>query len=289
MDKDIQVTPQSVFTNRRTHIKAALGLLAGGSPIFPATASTNEVTPYKLATSYNNYYEFTTNKEMVKHLARDFVTSPWQVTIDGLVEKPLDINLEALNQLPQVNRTYPLRCVEGWSAIIPWSGIELGSLIRLAKPKPEAQYVRFIGSHNPDTMIGQRRSTLPWPYTEGLRLDEATHSLTLLATGMYGQAIANQNGAPVRLIVPWKYGYKSIKAITRIELTAEQPETSWSKVAPDEYGFYGNVNPNIPHPRWSQRLEVRLGKARKVRTQLLNGFANELQELYNPEELQTLW
>jgi len=283
-----KITPEEIFSQRRTFIQAAL-LLLGAKGARGALASNSKHTDFSLVSSYNNYYEFTTNKKMVKHLVKDFETAPWTLQISGLVENPITLSLDSLKSFRSVYRVYSLRCVEGWSAMIPWQGIVLNDLLAIAKPLPTAKFVKFVGTHSPKTMIAQRRDTFPWPYVEGLRLDEAQHDLTLLATGMYGQALTKQNGAPIRLVVPWKYGYKSIKAIRAIKLTDTQPQTSWNKIAPSEYGFYGNVNPNIPHPRWSQRFEVPLGQTRKKRTQLLNGYFEETKTLYAEESLDALW
>lgn len=280
---------------RRQLVKGLVSAgMIGAAPsiAFPAAAmqaATPEVTDFALVSSYNNYYEFSTNKKMVKHIAKDFITRPWQLTIKGLVDNPITLDLENLLDISQVNRVYKLRCVEGWSAVIPWQGIELATLLALANPLKTAKYVKFDSKYDPSQMIGQRHQVLPWPYSEGLRLDEARHPLTILATGMYGQSLTKQNGAPIRLVVPWKYGYKSIKAVTSIELVKEQPVSSWQQQAPSEYGFYGNVNPQIPHPRWSQRREVSLGQTKKIRTELLNGYASEVRSLYTADALNSLF
>lgn len=286
------VTPETVFQNRRAVIKQLLAcaLLPCVNSVhgFQLGDSHKNITPENLTTSYNNYYEFTTNKKMVKHLSRALDTSKWQLQINGLVEKPIILSMQDLLAMQTVHRIYPMRCVEGWSAVIPWQGLELRDLLSKVKPLATAKFVKFTGYYNPEVMIGQRHQTLPWPYVEGLRLDEALHPLTIIATGMYDKPMPNQNGAPLRLVVPWKYGYKSIKAITQITLTDTQPISSWQQQVPSEYGFYGNVNPNVPHPRWSQRREVRLGEVKKKKTQLLNGYADELTSLYQFDVLNDL-
>jgi sulfoxide reductase catalytic subunit YedY len=290
--KPDNVTPETVFQNRRTVIKQLLAcaLLPCVNSVHGVQLgdSFKNITPENLTTSYNNYYEFTTNKQMVKHLSRALDTSNWQLQINGLVENPITLSMQDLLEMQTVHRIYPMRCVEGWSAVIPWQGLELRDLLSKVKPLGTAKFVKFTGYYNPEVMIGQRHQTLPWPYVEGLRLDEALHPLTIIATGMYDKPMPNQNGAPLRLVVPWKYGYKSIKAITQITLTDTQPISSWQQQVPSEYGFYGNVNPNVPHPRWSQRREVRLGEVKKKKTQLLNGYADELTSLYQFDVLNDL-
>lgn len=288
------ITPEHVFAHRRQLLKqlAALCLL----PMGPSNASIMDrftdlgepETDFKLVSSYNNYLEFTDNKEMVKHIAKNFVTSSWSLTINGLVDKPLVLSLEDLNTIQTETRIYRLRCVEGWSAVIPWQGFELRSLLAKLEIETKAKFISFTGCLNPTQMVGQRNNNLNWPYHEGLRLDEALHPLTFIATGMYGKPLTKQNGAPLRLVVPWKYGYKSIKAITEITLTEQKPISSWQENSPAEYGFYANVNPNISHPRWSQRREVRLGELQKRKTDLLNGYAEYLTGLYTSQELNSL-
>ena len=261
-------------------------LAAGGDDV---NASPPEKTPEHFVKNYNNYYEFSTNKEAIAILSQELITSPWDIQIDGLVHQPLTLSLNELNQFPKQNRTYRFRCVEGWSMVVPWSGILLKDLLARAKPKADAKFVRFESLLRPSEMIGQRRTTLPWPYVEGLRLDEALHPLTLLATGMYGEPLAKQNGAPVRLIVPWKYGFKSTKAIVKITLENEQTKTTWNDVSPNEYGFYANVNPDVAHPRWSQRRELPLGQFKKIKTLPFNGYENEVAHLYRDMDLSTYY
>lgn len=245
----------------------------------------DDLTPIKSAKSYNNYYEFSTDKEAVKFLAKDFELSPWIISVEGEVENPLTFDIKQLQQFNQVERIYSLRCVEGWSMIIPWRGIPLQHILKLAGVKASGKYVRFESVKRPSQMFNQRRAILPWPYTEGLRIDEALHPLTLLATGMYDQALSPQNGAPIRLVVPWKYGFKSIKAISRIVVVKEKPETSWNTQIPSEYGFFANVNPKVAHPRWSQSREVRIGELRKKPTLAFNGYADQVEHLYKDLDL----
>lgn len=288
------ITPEKIYKERRILLKqlAAISLLPASSQLFSSAAQANElqdqITPEKLSTSYNNYLEFTDNKKMVKHISKEFSTEPWDIKITGLVDKPMTLKLNQLSQFEQIKRIYSLRCVEGWSAVIPWSGVMLKDVLKFVVPKTEAKFVRFVGHYEPSVMYGQRTQALDWPYTEALRLDEAMHPLTLLATGMYDKALPTQNGAPIRLVVPWKYGYKSIKAIREIQLLEAQPSTSWQLYNAAEYGFYGNVNPNIPHPRWSQRKEVRLGEIKKRKTRLLNGHSELEHTLYKYDDLALL-
>ncbi|WP_246540346.1 protein-methionine-sulfoxide reductase catalytic subunit MsrP [sulfur-oxidizing endosymbiont of Gigantopelta aegis] len=238
-------------------------------------------------TRYNNYYEFSTNKEAVIHLAKVLTTEPWTLTIEGEVEKPIILDIDKiLSSMPIEERIYRLRCVEGWSMVIPWSGFSLCHLLKLALPTSKAKYVEFVSLLRPEEMIGQRIDSLDWPYREALRIDEAMHPLTLIATGLYGQDLPKQNGAPLRLVVPWKYAFKSIKAITHIRLLEEQPISSWSKAASSEYGFYANVNPKVAHPRWTQRRENRIGEIKKRRTQMFNGYAEQVAHLYKGMNLE---
>ena len=300
-----EITPEHVYLNRRAFLKVAgsallTGTLAacGVQPQTQAPARTpvpgktdelgDPITPYEITSNYNNYYEFSTDKRAVARLARDFPTDPWTIEVTGLVKRPFKIGLEdLLREFPQEERIYRLRCVEGWSVVVPWQGFPLAKLLARAEPTSEARYVRFVSIYKPEAMPGQRKyRTFPWPYTEGLRLDEAMHPLTILATGMYGKLLPPQNGAPVRLVVPWKYGFKSIKAVVKIELVATQPRTFWNTVAPHEYGFYANVNPNVPHPRWSQATERRLGESGRRPTLMFNGYEEEVAYLYKGMDLR---
>jgi len=241
-------------------------------------------------TRYNNYYEFTTNKEVVFILAKELKTNPWTLTIEGEVKNNIILDIESLNNKFGIeDRIYPLRCVEGWSMVIPWQGFSLCKLLDLVQPTSDAKFIEFVSLHRPAEMIGQRQSSLDWPYREALRLDEAYNPLTFMATGMYGKSIPAQNGAPLRLVVPWKYGFKSAKAITHIRLLKEQPQTSWNLAAASEYGFYANVNPNIAHPRWSQKRENRIGELRKKPTLLFNGYAEQVAHLYKGMDLSVYY
>ena len=289
-----EITPERVYLERRRFLLGgtALALSAisglGHANCVPGRIPVvNEpLTDMGTVTRYNNYYEFSTSKEAVVHLAREFKPLPWTVSVEGEVRHPkvYDID-EILRLFPAQERIYRLRCVEGWSVVVPWMGIALCELLKRANPTGNAKFVEFSSIVKPEIMIGQRSPVLPWPYTEGLRMDEAMHPLTLLATGMYGKPLPNQNGAPLRLVVPWKYGFKSIKAIAKIRLVADMPVSSWSRAAPSEYGFYANVNPAIAHPRWSQRRETRLGELTKRDTLPFNGYAEQVAMLYRGMDL----
>jgi sulfoxide reductase catalytic subunit YedY len=231
-------------------------------------------------TNYNNYYEFSTSKDAVAPLSKDFKTSPWSVEVGGLVQNPKTYALEDLMKFEQKERIYRLRCVEAWSMVIPWTGFELAALLNDVQPMTSAKYVRFVTLMDRKQMPGEGNLTYPWPYDEGLRLDEAMHRLTIIATGLYGESLPNQDGAPLRLVVPWKYGFKSIKAIVKIELTDKQPETFWNNISAVEYGFYSNVNPNVDHPRWSQASERRIGELSRRQTLMFNGYSDEVASLY---------
>jgi len=316
------ITPESAYVSRRALIAAA-GLTGGAAlagcgpgggaprsaesspdateapPLLPTAApgATNRpeadelgapLTSLAAITGYNNYYEFTTQKEMVAERARGFATDPWTVEVGGLVHAPRTFGLEELLGFEQEERIYRLRCVEGWSMVIPWVGFPLRALLERVEPKAEARFVRFQSVFRPEAMPGQKRGGFPWPYVEGLTVDEAMHDLTLLATGLYGRALPPQNGAPVRLVVPWKYGFKSIKAIVRIDLVAERPTSLWMASAPDEYGFYANVNPSVDHPRWSQATERRIeGGLKRIPTLMFNGYEQEVAGLYAGVDLET--
>jgi sulfoxide reductase catalytic subunit YedY len=307
-----EVTPEALFLRRREFLRAgaALSLAAAGclpgdegeaSPepakpeplanVKPAPAgpfrAADAPTPWESATRYNNFYEFGTDKEDPAENAGSLRTKPWSVALEGEVAKPGLVPLETLlAPHPLEERIYRLRCVEAWSMVIPWVGIPLGAVLARFAPTSRAKYVAFETLLDPEQMPGQRRKILPWPYREGLRMDEAMHPLTLLAVGMYGRALPNQNGAPLRLVVPWKYGFKSIKSIVRIRLQAELPETTWSQEASSEYGFYANVNPDVDHPRWSQARERRIGELTRRETLFLNGYADQVAELYRGMDLR---
>jgi sulfoxide reductase catalytic subunit YedY len=247
---------------------------------------TDPLTPFDDITNYNNFYEFSTAKDEVANVARGFVTRPWTVSVGGLVNKPQVFNIDELVKLPQEERIYRLRCVEGWSMVIPWVGFPLAKLLALVEPTSEAKYVAFQTLLDPKRMPNQRTGVLDWPYVEGLRLDEAMHPLTILATGLYGEVLPPQDGAPIRLVVPWKYGFKSIKSVVKITLVRDEPPTTWNLQAPNEYGFYSNVNPSVSHPRWSQAKENRIGEFRKRDTLLFNGYADQVAHLYEGMDLR---
>ena len=295
--KDNHVTDYSIYKNRRKFMKnaAGLGLIAStGGIIQPSFAlakspfSTNEKpTRFKDISSYCNYYEFGTGKSDPAKNAHTLVTSPWSVVVDGECENHGKYNLEDLLKPVSIEeRIYRFRCVEGWSMVIPWMGFPLADLIKRMKPTSKAKYVYFETLYDPAHMPGQRTKVLDWPYVEGLRMDEAMNPLTLLATGIYGKDLLNQNGAPLRLVVPWKYGFKSIKSIARISFTSTQPVNSWQKANMTEYGFYSNVNPNVKHPRWSQRKERRIGEFRKRKTEIFNGYKDQVASLYAGMDLK---
>jgi sulfoxide reductase catalytic subunit YedY len=240
--------------------------------------------------SYNNYYEFSTDKKAVKFLAQDLSLQPWSITVDGEVEKPYTVACDDLVHLfGQEERVYRMRCVEGWSMVVPWLGFPLGRLIARARPNCRARFVSFESLLRSAEMIGQRSATLPWPYREGMRIDEAMHPLAFAVTGLYGKPLPKQNGAPLRLALPWKYGFKQAKAITHVRLVYDQPLTSWSQAAPSEYGFYGNVNPSVSHPRWSQSRENRMGELHKRATQPYNGYAQWVADSYHGQDPNTLY
>lgn len=288
-----EITGRALTLRRREFLAGgalALGVAAcgrDGSGAEPEPPPPDAPTPRQDATSYNNFYELGPAKadpEAHAHLLR---TRPWSVSVDGEVAKPGSLDIEEiLRAFPREERVYRLRCVEGWSMVIPWLGFPLGNLLRRFEPTSRAKYVAFETLLDPERLPGQRRSLLDWPYREGLRLDEAMHPLAILATGMYGEELPAQNGAPLRLVVPWKYGFKSIKSIVRIRLVEQEPPTSWSRAQPDEYGFYANVNPDVDHPRWSQRRERRIGELRRRPTLFLNGYAVQVGSLYAGMDLR---
>lgn len=307
--KSSEITDKKVYLRRREFIQAAamstVGAAAGtlgigqveaqpwprvkmpGNIVSSGWGKGEKVNEYQDITTYNNFYEFGTEKDEPAQNARTLKTTPWKVKIDGLVGKPADYNLEDIVK-PQAleERTYRLRCVERWSMVIPWIGFPLASLLKRIEPGSTAKFVEFTTLLDPQQMPGQRRSVLEWPYTEGLRLDEAMHPLTILAVGLYGEYLPNQNGAPIRLIVPWKYGFKSIKSIVRIRLTDKQPMNSWQLSAPDEYGFFSNVNPERDHPRWSQARERRIGEFLMRPTLMFNGYGDQVASLYSGMDLK---
>ena len=306
------ITPESVFLNRRSLIKSATVAAVAGSTAIPSTSAsagqaaeqplnyapqeehplTSEQTPIEAVTSYNNFYEFGTDKSDPARHAHTMTTDPWSVKVGGLVANPGELHLEdLLSGFDLEERIYRFRCVEAWSMVVPWVGFPLADLLARFEPQSEGRFVEFKTLHRPREMRGTRSftSVIDWPYREGLRLDEAMHPLTLMAVGLYGKTLPNQNGAPVRLVVPWKYGFKSIKSIVEINVTAEQPQTSWQSLQPSEYGFYANVNPEVDHPRWSQRYERRLPssifKPNRVPTLAFNGYEAEVASLYQGMDL----
>ena len=292
------ITPEATWLSRRQFMATLpFATAAIASPAVLAAcereserrdASGQEtLTPFETITTYNNFYEFGTGKEDPSRNAHTLVTRPWTVRVDGLCDNPGEFQLEDFVAPHTVqDRTYRLRCVEGWSMVIPWRGFPLRDMLRRAEPSPSARFVAFQTLHDPEQMPGQRRAILRWPYVEGLRLDEAMHPLTLLATGLYGRDLPNQNGAPLRLVVPWKYGFKSIKSIVRITFTENQPPTTWNLAAPREYGFYSNVNPEVDHPRWSQARERRIGEFRRRETLMFNGYGDQVAHLYAGMDLR---
>jgi len=299
-----EITPKSLYLSRRDFIKAAglaagSALLAACAPQVTATPSTpapqadgqtdelgGAVNTFEDITNYNNYYEFTTDKQGVAPMSQEFKSSPWTVEVSGLVNNPKTYGIEdLLKKFTQEERIYRLRCVEAWSMVIPWTGFTLASLLKEVEPTSDAKFVRFETVYRPDEMPGQKSGFYPWPYQEGLRLDEAMNDLTLLATGLYGESMPNPNGAPIRLVVPWKYGFKSIKSIVKIELVAEQPSTFWNDLAANEYGFYSNVNPARSHPRWSQTTERRIGEFSRRATLPFNGYGEQVAHLYDGMDL----
>ncbi len=298
-----EITPQSVYLNRRAFLRTAAFVGAGALLAACSPAAVDEEPPaptnaglvkdergdsantYTDITHYNNYYEFSESKTEVARLAQDFKTSPWTVEVGGLVSNPRTYDIDDLRAFSQEERVYRLRCVEAWSMVIPWTGFPLNQLIKEVEPLGSAKYVQFTTLEDPASMPGLSSPFYPWPYVEGLRLDEARHDLALLVTGLYGEDLLPQNGAPLRLAVPWKYGFKSGKSIVKIEFTETQPATFWNQIASNEYGFYANVNPTVSHPRWSQATERRIGEDRRRDTLLFNGYSEQVAQLYSDMDL----
>ncbi|MRV75066.1 protein-methionine-sulfoxide reductase catalytic subunit MsrP [Duganella sp. FT92W] len=307
-----EITPREIYESRRTFIRQlAVGTIAGGSLLEmanreafaqgparaklpgkanPAYIALDKITAYKDATTYNNFYEFGTDKSDPAENAHTLIPRPWTVSIEGEVKKPMTLDLDQLLKLaPLEERIYRLRCVEGWSMVIPWTGYSLSELIKKVEPTGNAKYVEFVSLADRKQMPGVGSRVLNWPYTEGLRMDEAMHPLALLTLGMYGEVLPNQNGAPVRIVLPWKYGFKSAKSIVKIRFVKDQPRTAWNVAAPSEYGFYSNVNPEVDHPRWSQAAERRIGEdgflAKKRKTLMFNGY-NDVAPLYAGMDLK---
>lgn len=297
--RDCDVTDRSLYLRRRELIAAggALGAgLAFGAPDASAaplavrrkvTTTTEKLTPKDDVTSYNNFYEFGVDKEDPARTAGRLKTRPWTVVVDGLCAKPARLDIDGLiRRFPLEERIYRMRCVEAWSMVIPWVGFPLASLLRAVEPTSAARFVAFETLQRPSEMPGQNGDVLDWPYREGLRLDEAMNPLTLMAVGLYGETLPNQNGAPIRLVTPWKYGFKGIKSIVRISLVARQPATTWQQMAPNEYGFYANVNPEVDHPRWSQATERRIGEFLRRKTLPFNGYGQQVASLYRGMDLR---
>ncbi|MEK7271561.1 MAG: protein-methionine-sulfoxide reductase catalytic subunit MsrP, partial [Nitrospirota bacterium] len=294
--KSSEITPKTLYINRRQFMAVAASLAAAGLAAEEMLLKTRawagqklpikkrgefsveeKQTSFKDATHYNNFYEFSTDKEDVAELASKFRTRPWTISIEGHVKQSKVYDIDALIKMfPLEERVYRFRCVEAWSMVLPWVGFALGDFIKICEPTSKAKYVKFTTIFSPEQMPGQKTSVLQWPYEEGLRMDEAVHPLTLLTVGMYGEILPNQNGAPLRLVAPWKYGFKNIKSIVKISFVEEMPVTTWMKAGPREYGFYANVNPDVDHPRWSQAQERRIGEFLKKKTLMFNGYAEQV-------------
>ena len=292
-----EITPEKIYNNRRSFIKSiSIGAssIALSSLPFTSTAASdkkNNITSYKDITTYNNYYEFGTSKGDPYKNSQNFKTDPWNISIEGEVEKPISLSMEEITEMfLSEERVYRLRCVEGWSMVIPWMGFSLSELLSKVVLTSKAKFVEFESIYDPDQMKGQRYPVLKWPYVEGLRIDEAMHPLTTIVTGLYNKELPNQNGAPLRIFIPWKYGFKSAKAIVKIKLVEKMPTSSWMRASPREYGFYSNVNPNVDHPRWSQATERVIGNdifAPRVKTLMFNGYEEEVASLYSGMDLKT--
>jgi len=298
-----EITPKDLYLNRRTFMTASAAAVAGagllGVPLSAEAgtkianvvkgrfATDEKLTPLKDISSYNNFYEFSTDKYEPAEFAKNFRTRPWTVKVEGLVKTPKTFDIDTLLRIASPEeRIYRLRCVEGWSMVIPWIGFPLSALIQHVEPAAKAKYVEFTTLQDPSQMPGQRSGVLKWPYTEGLRMDEAMHPLAILCFGLYGETLPNQNGAPLRVVVPWKYGFKSAKSIVKIRFTENQPNTAWNLAASNEYGFYSNVNPTVDHPRWSQATERRLGDFFKRKTLMFNGYGDQVASLYSGMDLK---
>ena len=302
-----EITPEHIYLSRRKFMSSASKVVLGAAVMTACSRQSDSTdvsldvnntsigvdelgdswTSYTSITNYNNFYEFSVNKERVAAMAQDLKISPWEIDVGGLVKNPGRYRVEnLLTKFDQEERVYRLRCVEGWSMVVPWMGFPLKRLLDEVEPTMNARYVRFETLYDPVQFPGQNDRWYSWPYVEGLRLDEAAHDLTILATGIYGRTLLPQNGAPLRLVVPWKYGFKSIKSIVRIDLVDQQPVSLWMKAAPNEYGFYANVNPNVHHPRWSQDTERRIGEMGRRDTMLFNGYAEQVDSLYSNMDLQ---
>jgi methionine sulfoxide reductase catalytic subunit len=287
-----EITDESLYFNRREFLKssglyglAATGLGLSAKPAFGQ--EDDKPTPYEDVTTYNNFYEFGTGKDQPAENAKNFRTKPWTVRVEGLCNKPANYAIEDFVKPHKLEeRVYRHRCVEAWSMVIPWYGFPMGAFLKRVEPTSAAKYVEFTTLLDPNQMPGQKTNVLPWPYVEALRLDEAMHPLTLFAVGVYGKALPNQNGAPLRTVIPWKYGFKATKSIVRIRFTDKQPRTTWNEVRANEYGFYANVNPEVDHPRWTQAKERRIGEFRKRNTLMFNGYASDVASLYTGMDLR---
>lgn len=302
-----EITPEEYYQSRRQFIKHSIALASAAAIVacnaeIPSNTQTqeNKITPlqdslidelgdpltsYGDITNYTNYYEFSTDKRKPTELAKDLFTSPWMVKVDGLVKNPQTYDVDDIKRIFSEERIYRMRCVEAWSMVIPWFGFPLKALLDIVSPTSDAKFVKFTTLYDPQQMPGQNNPGYPWPYVEGLRIDEALHDLTILATGIYGKDLQPQNGAPIRLVVPWKYGFKSIKSIVHIELTAEMPVSLWMALSPSEYGFFANVNPNVSHSRWSQTSEQRIGESGRRPTLFFNGYEEKVAYLYEGMDL----
>ena len=295
-----EITPYKVYVNRRKFIKSSIAtsIVASIPKSLNANHSDNseiynkylddndKLNKYSEITTYNNFYEFYSGKGDPAKYSKDFQPRPWTISFDGLVKKSKTYDLdELLKKITIEDRVYRLRCVEAWSMVIPWQGFPLSSLVNIAEPLASAKFVQFVTIFRPEEMPGQNTGLLPWPYIEALRMDEAIHPLTILSTGLYGHKLPNQNGAPIRLVVPWKYGFKSIKSITKINFLEKRPVSTWQSLAPHEYGFYSNVNPNVDHPRWSQSTERRIGEFKRRKTLMYNGYEKEVSYMYKDLDL----
>jgi len=307
--KSSEITDKILYMNRRQFIARTATMAGVGLTVPKFLFSTDsrpekklqvkirgkyrleeKMTSFKNATNYNNFYEFSTGKEDIARLSRNFRIRPWTVSVEGQVKKPKTYDIDDLIKMfPLEERVYRFRCVEAWSMVLPWIGFPLKDLIKMVEPTSKAKHVEFTTLYDPKMMPGQRSRILDWPYVEGLRMDEASHPLVFIAVGMYDEVLPNQNGAPIRLVIPWKYGFKSIKSIVRIRFLEQRPTTSWVKTSPREYGFYANVNPKVDHPRWSQARERRLGEFRKQKTKNFNGYADQVAHLYAGMDLRKFY
>ena len=296
-----EITPYKNYINRRKFIKSsvAAGVFIGSSTTLQASHlaednpfnnqlnENDNLNTFEDITTYNNFYEFGMGKTDPSENSSNFNPKPWSISLEGLINNPQVLDLEKiLNKVTIEDRVYRLRCVEAWSMVIPWQGFPLSEIIKIADPLSSAKFIQFVTVFRPEEMPGQKRRLLPWPYVEGLRMDEAMHPLTILSTGLYGHDLLNQSGAPIRLVVPWKYGFKSIKSVTTIKFVDKQPDATWSMLAPSEYGFYSNVNNNVDHPRWSQGTERRIGEFKRRKTLMFNGYEEEVSYMYEGMDLK---